>query len=746
MAKVKFDAKEFMLQYGDRIGVGIAGFLALLFLVFAILGTSGGVSAEQVKDSGKNADDAIRRSEVNPEKIALKDEATVKPLNQIDELSRSLTKQISIDQLQLAYRFFEPEVPRGKFRSNPKVLDVIELAVEPLIGAFRMYEIRYVNNNEEVMVVTPRAGVKAPNLGQNKNNFQQGNGQNLGTGGPPGGGLAGGGLGMGQGSGRGGPPGAGRGKLGGKGGLAGGNQGKSTTTTTKAPSGNPGGDESIYTFVWQKNVAPNDILGVTIRPLRSAYIAATYPHGKQTEEIAKKLQIQPFEVERLYRRIDVQRRRIIPKGTLLPDGKYTETELVEVANPRDRSKMEYKTQADIDKALASLDDQSSDKDRDAAAGWTDINIRNVAAVMRTAYSVVRSNNEPFYTEKESIIQELLDYAGPRIALRLPRMVRNDEYPDIMSKLPTLMAAVKKIKDDAKAKIPPPPRDSRITGGTMEEFEGTGGTESEDSKKDKPKDAPEQSSIPDYIPIRFIDVDLPTELVGGTTYEYRIRMVLNNPNFKRESDVAAPEYARDEMLFGDWSKAARVSFEPDDLIYAGERDRAKGTTDDREKDKVPVQLHSWLGKARTLGGNEMDFALVGDWWVEKLLIGRGEYIGRSPDAPGAAGESNLVQWISYAFDSVNNKVGADVQKKTRTLDLYTENLLVDFHGGTYQSYRSDFARTTKREDVPAELLILTADGRLIARQTGDDAQDTGRQKRLEHWKNWVEKLHKPGDKK
>lgn len=224
------------------------------------------------------------------------------------------------------------------------------------------------------------------------------------------------------------------------------------------------------------------------------------------------------------------------------------------------------------------------------------------------------------------------------------------------------------------------------------------------------------------------------------------MVLNNPNFKRESDVAAPEYARDEMLFGDWSKAARVSFEPDDLIYAGERDRAKGTTDDREKDKVPVQLHSWLGKARTLGGNEMDFALVGDWWVEKLLIGRGEYIGRSPDAPGAAGESNLVQWISYAFDSVNNKVGADVQKKTRTLDLYTENLLVDFHGGTYQTYRSDFARTTKREDVPAELLILTADGRLIARQTGDDAQDTGRQKRLEHWKNWVEKLHKPGDKK
>lgn len=56
MAKSKIDAKEFMLQYGDRIGVGIAGLLALLFVVFAMLGSSGGVSAEQVNASSKKAD------------------------------------------------------------------------------------------------------------------------------------------------------------------------------------------------------------------------------------------------------------------------------------------------------------------------------------------------------------------------------------------------------------------------------------------------------------------------------------------------------------------------------------------------------------------------------------------------------------------------------------------------------------------------------------------------------------------
>src|SRR5437899_1576017 len=110
MAKSKIDAKEFMLQYGDRIGVGIAGLLAFLFVLFAMLGSGGGVSAEQVKESGKKADEAIKRSEVNPDRVALKDEPQVKPLAQIDALSKSLTVSIVFDQLRLPFRFFVPEV------------------------------------------------------------------------------------------------------------------------------------------------------------------------------------------------------------------------------------------------------------------------------------------------------------------------------------------------------------------------------------------------------------------------------------------------------------------------------------------------------------------------------------------------------------------------------------------------------------------------------------------------------------
>lgn len=766
MAKSKVDAKEFMLQYGDRIGVGIAGLLALLFIVFAILGTSGGVSAEQVKQSSKSADEAIKRSEVNPDKIAVKDDPKVKPLSQIDELSKALSKPFAIDQFALLVRYFEQDVLQGKFRSNPQVMKPLEIAVEPLIGAFRIYETRVVNKNEEVMVLKARDGVTAPKLPGGNNNFVPGQGRRqggniggdaggrggAGLGGGGGAGLGGGGGGL-LGGGGGGAGGAGMGAGGGgKGsggaGLGGGGGQTKTAPPAKTVVGNAGADDTIYTFDWRKTVTPNDIIGVNIYPLRSAYIAATYPHGQQTDEIAKRLQMEKHQVERLYRRVEVQRRRLFPKGTYLPTGKLAEVDLIEVDNPKDRSKKEYKTQVDLDKQLANLDDQVSDKDRDAMAGWTEVNMQNVASIMRSAYAVTKFNNEAFHVEKEPILEGLVEYAGPRIAMRLPHLVRND-YPDILSKLPVLMGAVKKIKEDEKAKVPPPPRDSRLGAGGGDEFDDNKEGTPSNPGKTSSNDGPDLSGpIPDYVPIRFVDVDLPTNTVGGATYEYRLRMVLNNPNFKRETEVAAPEFAKDEFLYGAWSATARVTFEPDSLIFAGERDRAKGSTDDtRDRDKVPVQLHKWLGKIETMDtSSDRGYATVGDWWVEKLLIGRGEYIARSPDLPGPAGESNMVQWISHAFDTINQRIGGDVQKKTRTTDLSTDSILVDFQGGAYQSYRSDFAKTNRKEDVAAELLILEPDGRIISKHLTDDRSNTARKERFDHWKTWLDKLAKPGDKK
>ncbi len=760
MAKSKIDAKEFILQYGDRIGVGIAGLLAALFVVFAVLGNSGGVSAEQVNDSSKKADEAIRRSEVVPDKVALKDVPTVKPLDQIDELAKALIKPFAIDQLQLLSRFFEPEPLKGKFRSNPSVLQPLELAVEPLVGQFRIYETRTVNKVEEVMVLKPREGVAAPKLGSSGNNYVPGRTGGTssspfggmgagGRGGATGGGLGGLGSGGGMMGGGNAPPPPGSSGLGGAGGKGGGGGASTTRSTTpsKTSTGNPGGDESIFTFAWSKDSNQNDVLGVSIVPLRVAYLAATYPHGQQTDEIAKKLQIEKHEVERLYRKVEVQRRRIFPKGSKLPDGRFADKDLVELENPRDRTKFEFRTPEEADQLLAAADELMNPRDRYALAGWYEVNMQNVANIMRSAKSVAKYNNEPLYSEKEPIIEGLIEYAGPRIAMQLPKLVR-DEYPDIMSKLPVLMGAVKKIKEDEKAKIPPPPKDGRLGAGGGDEFDDKGDNPNQGNAPKGGSETPSLTGpIPEYVPIRFLDVDLPSDAVGGATFEYRIRMVLFNPNYKRETEVAAPEFAKEEFLYGNWSPSQRVTFEPDQLLYASERDRPKNATDDaKDRDKVTIQLHKWLGKVEVIGGTDRDTALVGDWWIERLLIGRGQYIGRSPDLTGAAGETNLVQWVSHAVDTVHQRIGADVQKKTRTTDLYTNAILVDFQGGAYQSFRSDFARSMKKEDVPAEILILEPDGRVVARHMSDDRNLTARKNRFDHWKKWIDSLAKPVDKK
>jgi hypothetical protein len=108
-------------------------------------------------------------------------------------------------------------------------------------------------------------------------------------------------------------------------------------------------------------------------------------------------------------------------------------------------------------------------------------------------------------------------------------------------------------------------------------------------------------------------------------------------------------------------------------------------------------------------------------------------------PGQAGVTNLVQWISSAYDSVKQMVGGDVQKPTRTYDLVTRDLLVDFSGGYYQRFRSTIGNKAVNEELPCETLILEADGRMVCRYANDDKNDLARQARFTQWDEWIKKL-------
>src|SRR5262249_25042587 len=117
--------------------------------------------------------------------------------------------------------------------------------------------------------------------------------------------------------------------------------------------------------------------------------------------------------------------------------------------------------------------------------------------------------------------------------------------------------------------------------------------------------------------------------AGKTYEYRVRVVLRNPNYKQVELVAVPDFAKFEELPGLWSAPARVTMPEEAYVYAEERaSKSVAPRDFDLKDRVPVQVHKWLGNVRRhTGAHER----VGEWWDDHVLSGRGEFIGRNMNA-------------------------------------------------------------------------------------------------------------------
>jgi hypothetical protein len=496
---------------------------------------------------------------------------------------------------------------------------------------------------------------------------------------------------------------------------------------------------------WKRDneINPNDSLGVTVMPVHTAYLVATFPHGKQTEEIVKALHLGgKNDVPNYYRGLEAQRRHIISKGARMPDGKFAEVDMVFVPNPANQAEKILKPLTEVDNQARSPDLQYDDKQMDRAAGWEDVNAVNVARDLRRAYKVAISNNEGFYAEKNQIVEQLINYAGPRVALRLPHLVRS-EYPEVYKQLREFMGAVSQIEKDEKGKIPKPPPDPRMGKDASPDdpfdLAEENKTPSQPNQPKSPEGGPNLTGpVPDQILLRFVDLDLRLDNPEvPNTLEYRLRVVLNNPNYNDEKNVADPVFAKKQYLTSTgWSPVQRITFQPDALVYSDDRARKAGNTADDQKDKAPIQLHKWLGIVET---TDKQTVPVAAWWVERLLVARGEYIGKYPDLPGQAGVTNLVQWISSAYDSVKQMVGGDVQKPTRTYDLVTRDLLVDFSGGYYQRFRSTIGNKAVNEELPCETLILEADGRMVCRYANDDKNDLARQARFTQWDEWIKKL-------
>src|SRR5262249_30661157 len=134
-----------------------------------------------------------------------------------------------------------------------------------------------------------------------------------------------------------------------------------------------------------------------------------------------------------------------------------------------------------------------------------------------------------------------------------------------------------------------------------------------------------SSIQDAILVRFVDVNI----LPGFSYEYRVQLKIANPNLGKEKQVGRPEDATLKEIVGPWAevlfmqdgrKTTAMAVPYETYVYAYSHD----TKTTQNKDHVRMQVQAWAAQVRTDKSNQNAVDDVGDWIVEDLEVGRGQY--------------------------------------------------------------------------------------------------------------------------
>jgi len=277
----------------------------------------------------------------------------------------------------------------------------------------------------------------------------------------------------------------------------------------------------------------------------------------------------------------------------------------------------------------------------------------------------------------------------------------------------------------------------------------------------PEDGKEKE-LPEYCLVRIMDVNVHP----GHTYEYRLKVRMANPNYKRR-DTASPSYmSKPELEAGEWSRDKLVlRVEPELRYYAVNQAEAEKLANSSAKysdrfsrdtnlkpDRVTFfQAHRWVEFVRRAGDRSADQLPVGEWAVaERFPVYRGEYVGRSERVEVPCWMPNLEKFI-IPTESGASKAdpGVTVSFGFNAGGEQPEAILVDFDGGAVAYNRvvgrkGDKVETKRLPDASAgEVLMLSPDGKLLLHESALDVADKDRQKRLKEFKTRVREVKESG---
>jgi hypothetical protein len=238
--------------------------------------------------------------------------------------------------------------------------------------------------------------------------------------------------------------------------------------------------------------------------------------------------------------------------------------------------------------------------------------------------------------------------------------------------------------------------------------------------------PKARALPDYCLLRFLDVTVQP----GRTYEYRMRIRMANPNFGKKNQVEKAADAEVKELLGPSARVpGTVAVSRDVLHYAVDVQaldpKFPGPPAGREH--VAFQIHRWMSYYEWAPPkSSTTFFPVGCWVVaERVLVSRGTLVGGRQKVTLPVWSPEQKGYVKAGRPGAGG-VEVDFGRYERPVEA---PLLVDFEGGKL-SYKG-----TKTE-APIEVLLLSPDGKLLARDSATDAADPARKERSDAWKKWL----------
>ncbi|HLJ92408.1 MAG TPA: hypothetical protein VKU02_04365 [Gemmataceae bacterium] len=475
-----------------------------------------------------------------------------------------------------------------------------------------------------------------------------------------------------------------------------------------APAGGTGG---ITTTTWvdidKVGTSQNVRLAEQVYPVRMAVVTGTFPFRQQMDEFRRALKKRTLdelfamfnaeEASWKFLNFRIQRRVFYQDGRQKADWQdYDET---------------------LNSAFATLFAEAVDYEKE------DADLHKYEGILNKGLVMVRPQLERGEYPKVEI-QSIKD--------TLAKLDKESQGEEVKRPLSDLARKLRRQGVDVWDVFNPLlPEEEEEAGKAMLEKPTPSPTDNPEKKKDT--DADSELLIPDKALIRFMDVTVEPGLV----YEYRIKVKMGNPNYKQKNLAYASLGTTPQIEASDWTVVPKVEVPRDIYYYAIDEKPARDNTiiqvhrwveslfkdpqneqtqtyvgDWSIAEKLPVRRGEYLGRfAETK---------VPLWNIEKedWELGFNPKNRRDQNLP-----VDFTVRTSRALDPallVDYRGGKDHREpiEYRTPDSNKPKINV------------------ATDSVPVQLLVLTPEGKLIVHNQPDDNSNEERIARHKAWKDWI----------